>query len=171
MTTIVLDGVPPGSSIPGGSTVVTGPVVDPDVVVVVNPPDASLGNITNNVPSGTVQLDRAEAERLADLRDVDLVALDDGSFLRYNESTQRWEAVNTISIGGSVPNLDGIDTDRIIGRISPGVGLSEELTPAQVTTMLLSGDPDNRLTSGTDGKLFNPELLVDPLAYYILAKA
>lgn len=35
----------------------------------------------------------------------------------------------------------------------------------------ISSDAENRLTNGTDGKLFVPELTVDPVAYYILAKA
>lgn len=35
----------------------------------------------------------------------------------------------------------------------------------------ISTDPDNRLTTGSDDGLYVPELVVDPLAYYILAKA
>ena len=35
----------------------------------------------------------------------------------------------------------------------------------------ISTDPDNRATQGTDGQVFVPELLIDPVAYYILAKA
>lgn len=35
----------------------------------------------------------------------------------------------------------------------------------------ISTDPDNRLTTGTDGGQFVPELTADPLAYYILAKS
>lgn len=35
----------------------------------------------------------------------------------------------------------------------------------------ISADAENRLTNGTDGGLFVPELTVDPVAYYILAKA
>jgi hypothetical protein len=35
----------------------------------------------------------------------------------------------------------------------------------------ISGDGENRLTNGSDGGLFVPELTVDPVAYYILAKA
>lgn len=35
----------------------------------------------------------------------------------------------------------------------------------------ISTDPENRLTTGTDSGLFVPELVADPLAYYILAKA
>ena len=35
----------------------------------------------------------------------------------------------------------------------------------------ISQDPGNRLTSGTDAGLLVPELVADPLAYYILAKA
>lgn len=33
-----------------------------------------------------------------------------------------------------------------------------------------STDPENRITAGADSGLFVPELLIDPLAYYILAK-
>jgi hypothetical protein len=35
----------------------------------------------------------------------------------------------------------------------------------------ISTDPDNRLTRGTDEGLLVPEIVSDPLAYYILAKA
>jgi len=35
----------------------------------------------------------------------------------------------------------------------------------------ISTDAENRLTNGADGGLFVPELTVDPVAYYILAKA
>lgn len=41
----------------------------------------------------------------------------------------------------------------------PGVG-------AEIST-----DPENRLTRGLDDGLLVPELVADPLAYYILAKA
>lgn len=41
--------------------------------------------------------------------------------------------------------------------------------PAGVTP--ISDDPENRLTTGGDGGLFVPDIQVDPLAYYILAKA
>lgn len=34
-----------------------------------------------------------------------------------------------------------------------------------------STDPDNRSTLGSDGGIYTPEIAVDPLAYYILAKA
>lgn len=36
---------------------------------------------------------------------------------------------------------------------------------------VISSDPDNRLTNGSDAGLYVPELTTDPLAYYILAKA
>ena len=39
------------------------------------------------------------------------------------------------------------------------------------TELPISTDPDNRLTTGSDNGLYVPELVVDPLAYYILAKA
>lgn len=35
----------------------------------------------------------------------------------------------------------------------------------------LSTDPNNRSVEGTDGGIFTPDLVVDPLAYYILAKS
>ena len=35
----------------------------------------------------------------------------------------------------------------------------------------ISTDPDNRLVRGLDAGLLVPELVADPLAYYILAKA
>lgn len=34
-----------------------------------------------------------------------------------------------------------------------------------------SNDPNNRSKVGSDGGIFTPEIVVDPLAYYILAKA
>ncbi len=42
---------------------------------------------------------------------------------------------------------------------APGVGAA------------ISTDPDNRLVRGTDAGLLVPEIVTDPLAYYILAKA
>lgn len=42
---------------------------------------------------------------------------------------------------------------------APGVGAA------------ISTDPENRLTRGLDDGLLVPELVADPLAYYILAKA
>jgi len=39
------------------------------------------------------------------------------------------------------------------------------------TKTFVSADPDNRLTTGSDDGLFVPEIVIDPLAYYILAKA
>ena len=41
---------------------------------------------------------------------------------------------------------------------------------ANPTLAVISTDPDNRLTTGSDDGLFVPELAADPLAYYILAK-
>ncbi len=35
----------------------------------------------------------------------------------------------------------------------------------------ISADPDNRLVRGLDAGLLVPDLVTDPLAYYILAKA
>lgn len=35
----------------------------------------------------------------------------------------------------------------------------------------ISADADNRATHGADGGLYVPELAVDPLAYYILARS
>ncbi|TAG50442.1 MAG: hypothetical protein EAZ30_00020 [Betaproteobacteria bacterium] len=35
----------------------------------------------------------------------------------------------------------------------------------------ISTDPENRLRRGTDAGLLVPEIVADPLAYYILAKA
>ena len=35
----------------------------------------------------------------------------------------------------------------------------------------ISTDPDNRLTTGSDNALFVPEILIDPLAYYILSRS
>ena len=34
----------------------------------------------------------------------------------------------------------------------------------------VSADADNRTTLGGDGGIYTPDLIVDPLAYYILAK-
>jgi hypothetical protein len=35
----------------------------------------------------------------------------------------------------------------------------------------VSADPNNRTVTGTDGGFFTPDIVADPLAYYILAKA
>jgi hypothetical protein len=43
-------------------------------------------------------------------------------------------------------------------------------TPGSGTAATISNSPDNRLTTGTDGGLFVPEITIDPLAYYILAR-
>lgn len=42
---------------------------------------------------------------------------------------------------------------------------------ATLGTPQISSDADNRLTTGSDGGLYVPEMVSDPLAYYILAKA
>ena len=42
---------------------------------------------------------------------------------------------------------------------------------ASLKQSFLSADPDNRTREGSDGGLYTPELEVDPLAYYILAKS
>lgn len=35
----------------------------------------------------------------------------------------------------------------------------------------ISTDPNNMTSMGTDGGIFTPDMVADPLAYYILAKA
>lgn len=35
----------------------------------------------------------------------------------------------------------------------------------------ISADPGNRTTTGSDGGIYTPEIVADPLAYYILARA
>ena len=35
----------------------------------------------------------------------------------------------------------------------------------------ISTDPDNRLAVGSDSGLYCPEILIDPLAYYILSRS
>ena len=43
--------------------------------------------------------------------------------------------------------------------------------PGNEAGIRISTDPNNRSTKGTDGGLYTPDISVDPLAYYILAKA
>lgn len=45
-----------------------------------------------------------------------------------------------------------------------------EQGPAR-SAAFISTDPDNMTREGTDGGLYTPDLVADPLAYYILAKA
>jgi hypothetical protein len=80
-----------------------------------------------------------------------------------------------------VRKITEISPNRLVGRVTAGVGELEELTAAQVKTLLsidiadisglISTQVDNRLNTGADDGLFVPELTVDPLSYYILAKS
>lgn len=68
-----------------------------------------------------------------------------------------------------------------IPKIVPGVtngtdsaqSINDVIDLAEETANLsdISADADNRLTRGGDSKLMVPELAMDPLAYYILAKS
>lgn len=49
-------------------------------------------------------------------------------------------------------------------------GTVQPTPPTQPGAASISAAPDNRLTTGTDGGLFVPEITIDPLAYYILAR-
>ena len=50
-------------------------------------------------------------------------------------------------------------------------GLQGPAGPPGAGAAAISTDPDNRLTTGTDNALFVPEILIDPLAYYILSRS
>ena len=52
---------------------------------------------------------------------------------------------------------------------TPGDFIEAQRGPPGVTP--ISTDADNRLTTGTDGGLHVPDIMADPLAYYILAQA
>jgi hypothetical protein len=79
-----------------------------------------------------------------------------------------------------VKKITEISPNRLIGRVTSGRGEIEELTAAQVKSFLniapgdiaglISNQIENRLNTGADSGLFVPELTVDPLSYYILAK-
>lgn len=84
---------------------------------------------------------------------------------------------------------DGVEVDALVEEFGPpgasvydtwlaipgnAGGTPDEFIEAQrgppgVTP--ISADANNRLTTGTDGGLHVPDIMTDPLAYYILAKA
>ena len=55
--------------------------------------------------------------------------------------------------------------------IEVGVGGPQGAQGVPGPAAFVSTDPNNRTTTGNDGGLFTPDIMSDPLAYYILAKA
>lgn len=62
-----------------------------------------------------------------------------------------------------------IQPNTILGRTT-GSGIPQQLTPAQISSLLISIQANNRINTGTDGKLFVPELTLDLVAIYNNAK-
>lgn len=75
------------------------------------------------------------ALELDDLADVDAAAPTDGYFLKWVAADSEWQAAAG-SGGGTVDVVSNVAADRILGRITSGSGDSEELTAAQVITLL-----------------------------------
>jgi len=55
--------------------------------------------------------------------------------------------------------------------VQVGSGVQGPPGPPGAGAAAISTDPDNRLTTGSDNALFVPEILIDPLAYYILSRS
>lgn len=76
------------------------------------------------------------------------------------------------SLGGGDASTVGALTE--IGNAAP-IGVLTTINTGLVGPpgpgASISADPDNRLTTGSDNGLYVPEIVIDPLAYYILAKA
>ena len=68
-----------------------------------------------------------------------------------------------------VRTISEIVPNRILGRTT-GTGLPQQLTPEQVVSLLISNQTNNRINTGTDGKLYVPELTLDLVAIYNNAK-
>lgn len=64
-----------------------------------------------------------------------------------------------------------VETSDTIEIIDVGVQGPPGPAGEVVATDLISKDPDNRLTRGSDAGLLVPEIGIDPLAYYILSKS
>lgn len=87
------------------------------------------------------------------------------------DTTLRWYSVNPILADGEI----GIDTDTRQFKIGDGVTQWNSLSFGGLqgppgTSGFVSSDANNRLTHGTDGGLFVPDLVIDPLLFYEQAK-
>ncbi len=72
--------------------------------------------------------------------------------------------------GDSVSTLGPITEIRNASPIGVLTTINTGLIGPPGPPAVISSDPDNRLTNGSDAGLYVPELTTDPLAYYILAK-
>lgn len=77
--------------------------------------------------------------------------------------------VTVISKPGTVAVIQGAGQIQTVTVVGPHC-VHTPSTPGDAPA--ISADPDNRATLGSDGGVYVPDDLVpDPLAYYILAKA
>lgn len=88
------------------------------------------------------------------------------------DTAANWTTVNPILADGEM----GIESDTRQFKIGDGTTVWNLLSygglegPPGVAGFV-SADPNNRLTHGTDGGLYVPDLAVDPLVHYEQAKA
>lgn len=82
-------------------------------------------------------------------------------------------ALVEVALSAQTVSLDiSLDVQsRDIEVSSPTPASVEVVLGAPSTAGFISADPDNRTKIGADGGIFTPDIAVDPLAYYILAKA
>lgn len=82
---------------------------------------------------------------------------------------------SVVSITEGVIQVVSDDTETVVSAETQSmvvVSVGEQGPPGRDGVMSqISTDPNNRITNGSDGGMFAPDILVDPLAYYILAKA
>jgi hypothetical protein len=72
---------------------------------------------------------------------------------------------NPVQSGGSVVIVP--PRGAVVKEVSTDQGTNTAYPPGS----FVSQDSGNRSVLGSDGGTFTPELVVDPLAYYILAKS
>lgn len=88
------------------------------------------------------------------------------------DTAQQWAIKNPIIRVDEV----GLETDTRKFKVGNGITPWALLPYGNITgptglLVFISQDPNNRLVYGTDGGLHVPDLTVEPLAYYILAKS
>ena len=87
------------------------------------------------------------------------------------DTSVRWNNINPILHEGEV----GIETDTRQFKIGDSVTEWNSLSYGGLqgppgTSGFVSSDANNRLTHGTDGGLYVPDLAIDPLLHYEQAK-
>ena len=87
------------------------------------------------------------------------------------DTAANWTSANPVLLDGEF----GIEKDTRLFKIGDGVKAQNDLDYGGLKgdngdNGFISADPNNRLTEGTDGGLFVPELTIDLVAQYITAK-